>query len=227
MDAVSDLLAQRSAATAGLERMIGWSATAHVVLFALVTVAPAGWLSVSSDDDPEPIIMIDLPGTVGPPTDGFTPAASRPVPAERPVPAQRSAPRPPKALPREETRPAAAAVAETGTRRDASGLTTGGAGSGAELDVSDFCCPEYIATMRELIQRNWIVKQDVAGTTVMKFTIERDGRLTAIEREKSSGQPVLDLMSERALLLTGQLPPLPAAYTQPTLTVHMTFEYIR
>jgi TonB family protein len=106
-------------------------------------------------------------------------------------------------------------------------LTSGGGGTGAQLDVGDFCCPEYIVTMQELINRNWSSKQESAGVTVMKFTIQRDGRLTNIEREKPSGQPTLDYLSERALLLTKQLPPLPAAYTQQSLTVHLTFEYYR
>jgi TonB family protein len=67
----------------------------------------------------------------------------------------------------------------------------------------------------------------MTATTLMKFTIERDGRLTAIELEKSSGSPALDLMAQRALTLTRQLPPLPPAFTEPSLTVHMQFEYQR
>jgi TonB family protein len=119
------------------------------------------------------------------------------------------------------------AVAETGGRGQGFGLTRGGGGTGAYLDVGDFCCPEYLSTMLELIRRNWSQNQQVTATTLMKFTIERDGRLTAIELEKSSGSPALDLMAQRALTLTRQIPPLPAAFTEPSLTVHMQFEYQR
>ncbi len=119
------------------------------------------------------------------------------------------------------------AVADTKSKSTGFGLTSGGGGTGAELDVGDFCCPEYIVTMQELINRNWSSKQASAGVTVMKFTIQRDGTLTAIQREKPSGNTTLDFLSERALLLTKQLPPLPAAYSQPSLTVHLTFEYYR
>jgi TonB family protein len=119
------------------------------------------------------------------------------------------------------------AIAETGGRGQGFGLSHGGGGTGATLDVGNFCCPEYITTMIELIRRNWESKQSVEGTTLMKFTIQRDGRLAAIEMERSSGTPALDLLSQRALVLTKQLPPLPAGYPDPTLTVHLRFDYTR
>lgn len=119
------------------------------------------------------------------------------------------------------------AVAETGARGQGFGLTTGGGGTGATLDVGNFCCPEYISTMVELIRRNWSERQQAAGIAVFKFTIQRDGTLTNIQLEKSTGAPALDLMAQRALVLTKQLPPLPSAFTEPSLTVHMQFEYQR
>src|SRR5512139_1294679 len=110
------------------------------------------------------------------------------------------------------------AVAETGARGQGFGLTTGGGGgTGATLDVGNFCCPEYINTMVELIRRNWDSKQSVEGTTIMKFTIQRDGRLSDIQVEKPSGYTALDFMSQRALSVTRQLTPLPAGYPDPTL----------
>jgi hypothetical protein len=48
-----------------------------------------------------------------------------------------------------------------------------------------------------------------------------------VELEKSSGYAALDLTAQRALLLTKQLPPLPAAFTEPSLTVHLYFDYQR
>lgn len=118
------------------------------------------------------------------------------------------------------------AIAETGARGQGFGLTQGGGGTGAQLDVGDFCCPEYIVTMQDLINRNWSSKQQTEATTIMKFTIQRDGTLTNIQIERSSGQPTLDFMAQRALMLT-KLPPLPAPYTNPSLGVHVTFEFLR
>ena len=59
-------------------------------------------------------------------------------------------------------------------------------------------------------------KQQVAGDTLVKFTIQRDGRSTNVELEKSSGYFALDLTAQRALLVTRQLPPLPAQFTETT-----------
>jgi TonB family protein len=108
------------------------------------------------------------------------------------------------------------------------GLSTGGGGGGGvQINVGDFCCPEYIAAMNQRIMENWNKNQGAAGLVVMKFTIQRDGTMTAIEVDQPSRNPVLDLESRRALVTTRQLPPLPAAFTRPTLMVFLSFEYKR
>jgi protein TonB len=119
------------------------------------------------------------------------------------------------------------AIAETGGKGMGFGLSTGGGGTGGYLDVGKFCCPEYLTTMLELIRRNWSSNQQVAGQTLMKFTIQRDGRIVGVEVERSSGYTALDLTSQRALLVTRQLPPLPGAFTERSLTVHLFFSYQR
>ena len=119
------------------------------------------------------------------------------------------------------------AVANTFGRGEGFGLSSGGGGTGSFLETANFCCPEYIATMVDLIRRNWDSRQQAVGTTLVKYTIQRDGTLTAIQVEKSSGYQALDFMANRAMLLTRKLPPLPSAYTEPSLTVHLTFEYQR
>ena len=67
----------------------------------------------------------------------------------------------------------------------------------------------------------------VAGDTLVKYTIQRDGRLTNVEIERSSGYFALDQTAQRALLVTRQLPPLPPQFTESTLTVHLIFRYER
>src|SRR5438093_6895884 len=103
----------------------------------------------------------------------------------------------------------------------------GGPGAGATLDVADFCCPEYLATMIERIKANWNEHQNVDGQTIVKFTIRRDGVLQDIVLERSSGYPIPDLAAQRAVVLTAKLPPLPAAFPNPMLPVHLTFQYQR
>jgi TonB family protein len=117
------------------------------------------------------------------------------------------------------------ARAETGARGQGFGLTTGGGGgTGVQLDVGNFCCPEYLEQMMALIQRNWQSKHGITGTTTMRFSITRIGTIEQVQVEVPSGFVALDLAAQRALLLT-RLPELPLAFPNPRLTVHMRFEY--
>jgi TonB family protein len=123
---------------------------------------------------------------------------------------------------------AGSTVADTLVRGQGFGLSTGGgAGSGSRLDVSDFCCPEYIALMLETIRRNWNPRAEFDGEAIVKFTINRDGSIRDITPEKSSGYSSLDLNAQRAVFMTRTLPPLPPQFTNPTLTVHLNFQYQR
>jgi TonB family protein len=123
---------------------------------------------------------------------------------------------------------AGSAIAETGARGQGFGLSTGGgAGSGSRLDVADFCCPDYLLLMIERIRSNWNARAEATGETMIKFTIQRDGSIQGVEVERSSGFAALDINAQRALLVTRTLPPLPTAFPNPTLTVHLNFQYLR
>ena len=107
------------------------------------------------------------------------------------------------------------------------GLATGGGGAGTAItDYANFCCPEYLTTLVQLVQRNWQQNQGVDGTVMIKFTIQRNGTITNIEVEKQS-VPFLDLAAQRAVVQAKQLPPLPAAFTGEQLTVHLLFQFKR
>jgi TonB family protein len=258
MDAVSEILMDRSRELSGLERMAGASIAAHIGFVAFFMLAPATWFGGNAVEPEQAVMTISLGGPEGPRT-GMTTMSARPVQTEtvearkaiEPVrPPAARAPEmiePKKAAPKksetkaentakdpkgrtptkgEEVRPGSA-VAETGARGQGFGLSQGGFGSGSYLDVANFCCPEYLSTMLTLIRRNWDERQQAAGTTVMKFTIQRSGELTDVVVERSSGYPALDFMAERSLRITRQLPPLPSAFTEPSLTVHLVYEYNR
>jgi TonB family protein len=123
---------------------------------------------------------------------------------------------------------AGSSTAETGARGQGFGLSTGGgAGSGSYLDVANFCCPDYLITMIDRIRANWVRQAEISGNNIVKFTIHRDGTITDVELEKSSGFNNLDLASRRAMAVTRTLNPLPAEYPNPVLTVHLNFEYKR
>lgn len=119
------------------------------------------------------------------------------------------------------------ALADTGARGLGTGLSAGGLGSGGYLEVGDFCCPEYLGIMTQLIRQRWVNQQEFPGSVMMKFTIERDGQIVNIVRETTSGYLALDQSAERALRLTRVLPPLPTRFPEDDLTVHLNFEYQR
>ena len=117
---------------------------------------------------------------------------------------------------------------DTGAKNQGFGLSSGGGGDGGvRLGVENFCCPEYLADMNTRIRKNWNENQQTTGLVTMKFVIQRNGQITEIATDKSSGNAVLDLTSQRALVNTRMLAPLPAAYDQPQLTVYLDFEYAR
>jgi TonB family protein len=258
MDVVTEIVTVRGREIDGLQRMLGVSVAAHVVLIAIVTLAPGSWFGARTADQPENVMVISLGGPPGPRT-GMTTLGGRPVqtvpidskqaiqPVRPPAAREPEMIEPKKAAPKktgakvqqdakdprsrtptvgEEIRKGNS-VAETGARGQGFGLSSGGGGTGSYLDTANFCCPEYIATMVDLIRRNWDSKQQSVGLTTVKYTIQRDGTLTAVQVEKSSGYATLDLLANRAVLLTRKLPPLPAAFSEPSLTVHLVFEYQR
>ena len=108
------------------------------------------------------------------------------------------------------------------------GLAQGGGGAGGvQLDVKNFCCPEYLCADGPEDRQNWNARQGAGGKPTIKFTIRRDRMLTNVELEKPSGQELLDLEARRAVIRTQQLPPLPREFTESSLTVHLTFDFQR
>jgi TonB family protein len=256
MDAVTPIIVERAQARGGLWSRMGVSALVHAVVLPAIAVwmvaapaedtGPREVMQISLGGAPGPRAggMTPMAGR----TTEAAPPAARPTPPAPPPPKapEMALPRndkrvtPPRETPKQapddargrvvQKAPEASqgdAVADTGAKGVGFGLTTGGGGTGGYLDVANFCCPEYLGTMIQLIQRNWNSRQQVQGETLMKYVIQRDGRLTGIEVERSSGYFALDQNSQRALLLTRQLPPLPPQFTEPTLTVHLIFRYER
>ena len=120
------------------------------------------------------------------------------------------------------------AMADTGVDGLGIGLSAGGlGGSSTELTLSDFCCPEYLSAMISLIRERWDPNQRTPGTSVVRFTITREGAIEAVSVDRSSGYMALDQSARRAILLTRQLPPLPSRFAGNNLTVRLTFEYRR
>lgn len=106
------------------------------------------------------------------------------------------------------------------------GLATGGGGSGARTDVSNFCCPEYLAIIQRTVVANTNSQQGQPGTMTMKFVIHRDGSITDVSVAEGNNQ-YLELAARRGLEKTQmqKLPPLPAGYSGDRLTVLMDLRF--
>lgn len=262
MDAVTEVLIDRSQQADRLSQMVVVSLAAHAMLIAAVAVSPRFWPS-QADVDPSRVMTISLAGGEGP-IQGRNPQSAKPIQQEVADPSKAKTDAPPaltkpemvepiktakpesKAITRPEPKketpqlhgrtPTQGAQERTGTARVETGQTAaipfgglatgGGPVGGAYTDYADFCCPEYLSTMTRMIYGNWQQKQGQVGVNQMKFTIQRDGTITDIAVEQSAN-PFLDLASRRALEQTQRLPPLPAPFTPPRLTVHLKFEYKR
>jgi periplasmic protein TonB len=252
-EAATDVIVARSRTADRLTTMVVWSFAAHIVVTALVLLIP----KPDTTSPPRTVMTISLGGAPGPRTGGMQQIGGRPVqapPPEQPVKRAETAPAPvppkmslpdPKARTRPETaKPEQAprdatgrtpatgdkpsegsARSDTQVRGQGFGLSSGGGGGGGVRLEVDFCCPEYILLMQDIIQRNWQQRQGLVGITTMQFTIHRDGTIRDVRVEKSSGFEILDTAARRALVT--KLPPLPAEFTNPTLNVHMEFEYSR
>jgi protein TonB len=158
------------------------------------------------------------------PKPGAPPTRAQPAPAVEQAPPEARGRTPTRG---EEPAPGTA-VAETGARGQGFGLSSGGGGgSGSHLDVANFCCPEYLTIMLERVRAHWEARAEVPGEVVVVFTIQRNGSITGVTVERSSGYAALDINAYRAVLNARQLPPLPEAFTNPTLTVHLNFQYTR
>ena len=104
--------------------------------------------------------------------------------------------------------------------RDPRRATTGVAG----LEGGDFPFPVYIERMLTLIGRNWTRPQLQSEITAQVFfVIERDGRIRDVKLEDPSGNSVFDRAAVRAVMESSPLPPLPFAYADTFLGVHLTF----
>ena len=252
---VTDIILARAQSADRLNSMIVWSVAAHIVLFTFMIFMPASWRG-QIDEGPKTVMTISLGGAPGPRNGGMTAMGGRTVQAPPPVEPVRKVETPPaaktpemalptkrprlvKPQPREAPRDATARTpstgepqqgstrVDTGARGQGFGLTSGGGGgTGVQVDFANFCCPEYLSQMITLIQRNWQSNQGVAGSVVMKFTITRAGTIENVQVEQPSGFLTHELTAQRALLLT-RLPELPVQFPNPTLTVHMRFDYQR
>jgi|SoiMethySBSTD1v2_1073268.scaffolds.fasta_scaffold00348_4 TonB family protein len=254
---VTDIIVARSRESDGLKTMVVWSLAGHITLAVVALLwggprfdaEPRTIMTISLSGAPGPKTggLTQIGGRAvpepAPPQEPVKPVPPPPPAPKEPamsLPDPRKSPRPqPKQAPPDATaknvntsepaREGSTRVDTPKVRGQGFGLSSAGTNSSASsvtLDVSDFCCNEYIDQMVTMIRRSWDQNLGVVGSTTMQFTILRNGVIEAPRVEKSSGFAVLDNSALRALQLT-RLAPLPQAFENPTLTVHLRFDYTR
>jgi TonB family protein len=99
-------------------------------------------------------------------------------------------------------------------------------GSGAmTLNVSDFPFAWYLSRVQAKVTERWAGKALPGQQPVAVFEIGREGQVSRIAIEKSSGNTYYDQAALRAITEANPFPPLPAEFSGQTLRVHLGFNF--
>ncbi len=145
-------------------------------------------------------------------------AAGTPRPSEKELPqvATPPAPSPAVAPPSPVTAnvPQASLGQRTGSPQGAGSVT---------VSASDFPFAWYIRAVQQKVTERWDPRAQPGRQPVLVFDIGRDGRITGLAVEKTSGNGHYDQQALRAISEALPFPPLPAEYPDKTLKVHFEF----
>ena len=242
----------RGPGSSGLNRMVTVSLGIHLAAVALLFIVPREWLSKPKPNPILMSISLDAPE--GDKTGGMNPAPPRPIekeapPPKRPEPIRPAAtksdvmtestktlpkptttsPKPPSPIARPPTPGLqvrqGTSAAETASQTQGTGLAMGGGtAASATIDAVDFCCMEWAQEMLRQIRARWRNIQSERGETTLKYTVLRDGTITEVIVEKSSGSGLLDRVSLDALP-PKLAQPIPRQYPDERLVIHLKFPY--
>lgn len=181
--------------------------------FVSVQIVPAARLGVEKPAPPKPAPVQEPPRPAPKPEapPAPTPAAVKPA---------RPEPKPPQPKAAEPVEPPP--EVQGSERGSVSGLAVGASIAG--LDNPDFTYGYYVDQMLSMIQRNWV--RPLVGSGVeatISYRIARDGRITEVKVSRSSGINSFDLAALRAVQSSSPLPPLPRAFRDSWLGVHLIF----
>lgn len=121
------------------------------------------------------------------------------------------------------------------------GLDFGNAGTGGDIGTADqgplsfetswYDWGPYAQSMVSKIRVNWyanmpqLIRTGIGGVATIRFTIQRDGRITEVTLLKSSGHPPYDHAARKAIELSSPLAPLPKDFPNPNERVTAMFYY--
>lgn len=133
------------------------------------------------------------------------PAKEQPKPAAKPV-------EPPKTV----TPPSATEQQGTAQASVPSGPVT--------FDMRQFPYQYYINTLTRKVKQNFRWEQQFGRCqAIVRFSIQRNGRVTDIALYEASGDKLYDELSMRAIRMIDPMPPLPDGYQEDTLVIRYRF----
>lgn len=120
------------------------------------------------------------------------------------------------------------AAAETLGDGDGAGVEAGAVpgpgGPGLSVDFPDFPYPWYITRVRQRLWERWLERRPGGNiAAVVVFELHRDGSMKNLGIEESSGSEAFDYAAVDAAREAGPFAPLPPAYKDPFLRVHVEF----
>ncbi|HEK85051.1 MAG TPA: TonB C-terminal domain-containing protein [Candidatus Aminicenantes bacterium] len=104
-----------------------------------------------------------------------------------------------------------------------------GGGYGDSLGTASFPYAYYLQIIIDRVSSNWftaINNLDLSGEyqSIVYFRIQKNGQISDLKIEQSSGLPALDLSARRAVELAAPFPPLPRDFENDYLVIHLIFE---
>ncbi len=111
-----------------------------------------------------------------------------------------------------------------------SGGTGIGIGFGEGRGISSFPYTYYVLLIRDKVSNSWYTSLIAPGLsnsvrTIVYFRILRNGQISDVKIEESSGIKSFDLSALRAIYSASPFPPLPTGFEGEYLGVHFIFEH--
>ncbi len=128
----------------------------------------------------------------------------------------------------------------SGVRIGGGGSGSGGSGSGSgagtgsafssQIGLSNFPFTYYLQNIINRVSGNWftsLVDPGISGNfmVTVHFKIHKDGQVSDLKVEETSGIRSLDMSALRAIQSSAPFPPLPRAYEDDYLGIYLIFEH--
>jgi TonB family protein len=169
------------------------------------------------------------------------PETEKKVSIQKPQPLTKKAPTDSSAKESSEKAPGKGSGTGSGIRiGSGSGSGTGGSGSGSgaesgsafssQIGLTNFPFTYYLQNIINRVSGNWftsLVDPGITGSfqVTVHFRIHRNGQVSDLKVEETSGIRSLDMSALRAIQSSAPFPPLPRAYEDDYLGIYLIFEH--